>query len=655
VSVEKRPTVSSETEHAEVATTLPSARSIVLAIVLAILMGLVVQQVALVYNAGEIESSVPPVPAVMCLLALSAINPILRRIKPDWRLSRGELLMVYAVLVLSVAMSGRFFTRNMMAFITAPVYYDTLEEVQPHLPELFVPVDEQAIRLFYESSRTGRVPWQVWLGPLATWTVFLVVILGGIFCLLELFRRRWADQEHLRFPLLYLPLELAEGTVETRRAFLGNKLMWIGFALGFMYALPVVVSPIWPNFPDWKITFRPFQALTGAPWNELRRIYMRPLPHLIGFGYLMSTDNLFTIWSSYLLQMLGWVFFVQYGFRRPGWHTGLELQQAIGGVIALAISLIWANRHEFRRAAGSPDPHMRLRLAGAIVGFVASIWFVRIAGVPWWMAAAFISMLFSEALVYARIRAETGLPSYYAVPFTFEERDFILDVVGTDQFVGERGLAALSSFSIFGWMTKSMFQPTGAYHVENLELAKEGNVRRSAMLWLSLGSVLMGLIIAYVTCLDTFYDIGALSAAGAEGDGYYEIRWARGNYLKMIAQAHSSEGFQWLPNIFRFGGAGIVLGLAWMRARYVNFPWTPWGYVVASTYGSTFWTSFLITWAAQKIVLRYWGAKAHQRAIPFFLGISFGYMFATIAAVIVGFSVGKPFSFNAGKRLYFDI
>lgn len=634
---------------------LPTARAVVIAVVLAVLMGLVVQQVALVYNAGEIESSVPPVPAVMCLLALSALNPLLRRLRPGWQLSRAELLTVYAVLVLTVVMSGRFFTRNLMAFITVPRYYQNLEEVGEHLPGPYVPQDESAVTAFFESSRAGAVPWTVWARPLGTWTAFLVVILAGIFCLLELFRRRWAEQEHLRFPLLYLPLELSVGSAQARRTFLGNRLMWLGFAIGFWYALPVVVSPIWPNFPNWKVTFRPFQALTGVPWNELRRIYMRPHPHLIGFGYLMSTDNLFTIWASYLAHMLAWVVFVQYGFRRPGWHTGLELQQAMGGVIALALWLLWSNRRAFSRVARSSEPHLRLRLAGAIAGLLASIWFVRIAGVPWWMAATFTSMLFSEALVYARIRAETGLPSYWAVPFTFEERDFILDLAGTRHFSSEPGLSTLTGFSIFGWMTKGMFQPTGAYHVENLELAKESGISRWSMLWVSLGSVLLGLMIAYATCLDTFYDIGALSAAGAEGDGYYEVRWARGNYAKMLAAVHSNEGFQVLPSLFRFGGGGLVLLLAWLRARYVNFPFTPWGYVVASTYGGTFWTSFLITWTAQKLVLRYGGAQAHRRAIPCFLGISFGYMTATIAALVVAFSVGKPFSFRAGKRLYFDI
>jgi len=188
-----------------------------------------------------------------------------------------------------------------------------------------------------------------------------------------------------------------------------------------------------------------------------------------------------------------------------------------------------------------------------------------------------------------------------------------------------------------------------------VQLGRESGVSSGYMLWVSVAAMIAGIVIAFFTHLKTFYHMGALSAIGAEGNGYYEVRWASGSYAKAIAMGNSREGFEWLPNLFRLGGAGIVLLLANLRGRYGAFPFTPWGYLIASTYGSTYWTSFMITWVLQKIILRYWGAKSHARAIPFFLGISFGYMFATVAAVIVGFVTGKPFSFAAGKRLYFDI
>lgn len=647
--------MSQEVSRGQPGTRALTPRALLIAVVLSVLMGLAVQQIALVYNAGEVESSVPPVPAVMCLLVLAGINPLLGRISPKLKLARGELLTVYGIVVLTVAMSGRRMVRILLGFLTCGRYYENLEEIGQAMPDWYAPADAEVVRTFFESSRDGAVPWDAWYGPLAAWTVFLIVGWIGIFCLLDLFRKRWADQEHLRFPLLYLPLELSVDSGETRRTFLRSTLMWMGFGLGFWYALPVVLSPIWPGFPDWKATYYPFQALTATPWNELRSIYMRPLPHLIGFGYLMSTDNLFTIWVGYLAQKFMWVLLSGYGFRRPGWHIGQEHQQSMGAIVALGIWLLWSNRGAIIAALMGSNLGERLRLLGVGVSFIVAVWFIAAMGAPWWMGALLMVMLFGEALVYARIRAETGLPSYWALPFLFQERDFILDVVGARTFGTPIAFKRLANFSALSWLTTGQFPQTGAYHVENVHLGGVSKAPGGAVLWVNVGAILLGLVIAYFTHLQTFYRMGALSAIGAEGSGYYEVRWASGSYAKAIAVSNSRSGFELLPNLFRLGGAGMVLLLAHLRGRYGGFPFTPWGYLIASTYGTTYWTSFLITWIAQKVILRYWGAKAHTRAIPFFLGISFGYMFATVAAVVVGFVTGKPFSFAAGKRLYFDV
>ena len=111
-----------------------TVRALVLSLILAVATALLVQQVALVYNAGEIESSVPPVPAVFSLLALAIVNPLLHRLRPRWALQRGEMLVIYAVLVLTVAMSGRRMTRCLFGFMVAPQYYELLEELGETVP-----------------------------------------------------------------------------------------------------------------------------------------------------------------------------------------------------------------------------------------------------------------------------------------------------------------------------------------------------------------------------------------------------------------------------------------------------------------------------------------------------------------------------------------
>ncbi|NPV46418.1 MAG: hypothetical protein HPY69_05650 [Armatimonadetes bacterium] len=510
---------------------------------------------------------------------------------------------------------------------------------------------------FFEASPTGQVPWSVWIGPLGVWIGLALMLWLGMFCTVELFHRRWGEQEHLRYPLLYLPLELAGRSGARGHPFLRDPLMWLGFAAGFWYALPVVVSPLWPNFPDWKLTGYPFRALTSSPGNELASIYMRPLPHLIGLGYLMSSDNLLTIWATYLAQRLAWVAATAYGFRRPGWHLGggLDLQQTLGAIVALFLWLMWSNRRTFHGAVTGPATPERWRVLGAVGGAAGAVWLGTLMGVTVGLALALVLLLNASSLVYARIRAEVGLPSYYAVPFEFQERDTVLDVLGSRTFRGDLGLAAISRFSVMGWMTQGRFPAIAAYHIENVELSRRSASGVSTMLWLSLCAALAGLAIGCWTHLTTFYDMGALSTVGAGGNGYYEVGAARRSYAKLLSQLNAATDFSLAPNLFCLAGGAIVLALAYLRGRYVGFPFTPWSYVIGSTYGTTFWTSFFMTWVAQKLILRYGGAQSYRRAIPFFLGISFGYMTATVAAVTVTFASGKALSFSAGKRLYFDI
>jgi hypothetical protein len=633
----------------------PPWRAVAVGAILSLLTALAIQQITLVYHAGEPESSCPPVPAITWLLLLVAANHAFHRVRGRLLLTRAELLVVYVVLTVATAMLARFMMRMLLAFLTTPQYHQELAMVGEALPGWYAPGDPAAVREFFEGSRNGRVPWDVWLWPVLVWTALSVLILGGMFCLVDLFRSRWADQEHLRFPLLYLPLELSGHTGRGRPPFLTDPLMWIGFSVGMLYALPVIVAPVWPGFPDWRKTFYPFQALTGRPWNELSGVYVRVHPYLVGFGYLMSGENLFTIWAGCFLQKLFWILALCFGYQRPAWHKGHEVEQLMGGIVVVALWLVWRNRRSLATNLRSPGHPDRWRLLGLGVGFAGAVCILQRAGIRAWLTATVLGLLFAEALVYARIRAETGIPSYWATTGRFEQRDLLFDLLGARSISTWVGFGALANLNVVGWMTMGQFQAMAAYQAEAGQLGRKSATGPLPTLLLTIGSVLLGLALAWWTHLTTFYGIGALMATGSAGGGYWELGAARGVHNKFLAAMDSGAGFRLGAVFFRLAGACVVLGLALLRSRYAGFPLTPWGYMITCSYGATFWPSFLMVWILQRAILRYGGPKAYHKAIPFFLGISFGYMSAAVVALAMAFLSGRGPSFGAGRRIYFDI
>ncbi|SVA68895.1 uncharacterized protein METZ01_LOCUS121749 [marine metagenome] len=85
-------------------------------------------------------------------------------------------------------------------------------------------------------------------------------------------------------------------------------------------------------------------------------------------------------------------------------------------------------------------------------------------------------------------------------------------------------------------------------------------------------------------------------------------------------------------------GASMTSILYFLRHQYIWWPFYPIGYVMtAATWGglSDFWFSVFLGWLIKLIILKIFGLKAHQRAIPFFLGLVMGdYIFVSMWALV---------------------
>jgi hypothetical protein len=83
-----------------------------------------------------------------------------------------------------------------------------------------------------------------------------------------------------------------------------------------------------------------------------------------------------------------------------------------------------------------------------------------------------------------------------------------------------------------------------------------------------------------------------------------------------------------------FMGTGFVFAvfLFLMRLKFIWWPFHPAGYAVSGSWSmNNIWFCILISWAVKGILLRQGGLKAHQKAIPFFLGLVLGdYMMGSL-------------------------
>ena len=65
--------------------------------------------------------------------------------------------------------------------------------------------------------------------------------------------------------------------------------------------------------------------------------------------------------------------------------------------------------------------------------------------------------------------------------------------------------------------------------------------------------------------------------------------------------------------------------LAYMRMRFVWWPFYPLGYCMSNTFTAyNMWMPFLIAWICKVVITRSGGMKLYRQALPFFLGLMAG-------------------------------
>src|SRR5262249_52588935 len=155
------------------------------------------------------------------------------------------------------------------------------------------------------------------------------------------------------------------------------------------------------------------------PWSAMRPLWLSFRPEIFGIGYLINTDVLFTVWATYLAFRLGGVALAAAGHEvTPGYYDYQEI--AAGAYLGVLAVLIWQGGRHLRKAWKCP--RTRRFLLVALMGFLYMLWWTAKAGLAWWVGGLYLLLVVAFALVYARMRAETGAPLIFLFPFSQQQK-----------------------------------------------------------------------------------------------------------------------------------------------------------------------------------------------------------------------------------------
>ncbi|MGD9498659.1 MAG: DUF6785 family protein, partial [Armatimonadota bacterium] len=436
-------------------------------------------------------------------------------------------------------------------------------------------------------------------------------------------------------PLLYLPIEVTAGlnTGALVVDFFRNPVMWIGFAVAAVYNLTTIHNAYHPGFTALG-KYNDIGALfTERPWSAIQPLQLHYRPEMIGFGYLVSTEVALSIWLFYLVLRLEAVLAAAAGLDIAGFPFVQE--QGLGSYLAMAIFLLWIARGHLAvvvRKAFTGDPAIsdenepmsyRTAVFAFAAGLIVVLAWVSYAGMALWVAALYFALLLAVALVYARIRAEVGVPLIWMFPY-YQHYKFIKYTLGSAPLQVGGSWQTLTIFSIFVFLSRGYYPALIGYQAEGFRLARESDIRQRHMAWLLILALIVGFYVSIWLHLRAYYMYGSGGLTSLGGWGY-GIAMSEFEELISYTKGHAS------PDPWRIGATGagflVTAALTIVRMVFLRFPLHPLAFGMAGSYGSLIWGSFFIVWAVKSIVFKLGGMSSYRRLIPGFLGLALGHYF----------------------------
>ncbi len=602
---------------------------------------------------GSVESvmlgAIPMAPAAIAvLMVLVAANAAVRAVSKKAGLNPAELAAIYfamvcAAMVSSFGLAGLLLPNLMgVNYYANPQSHNWKTLFYPHIPKWMVPWDpagsenQWVTQRFFEGLRVGEhVPWDAWIVPIVAWLAFALLLFFLMACVATLLRRQWVDNEKLSFPLVQLPMELAnEGS---RTSFLCTRGMWLGFAIPMLYHCVNGLHKSFPNVPELPTLIWIHHMFKDRPWSEMGWTGFIVTFSSVGFAYLLPLDVSFSMWFFLLFFRLQDVAASWLGFRYDlmPFYAGTRYYQGFqsaGAFVVLVVVMMWLARPHLRivmqRVLSRDGPEvdkdefMSYRTAffgGVTALLLLSLW-LKLAGMNAGVALFMIcTFVFVEMLVLTRCVSEIGLLMLQpaVVPYHF------WTVFASPSSLGASNLTSLAFVN-----GAFMRDPRNVMPVL-MDSMKGADYVRAAKRKMAL-AVLLAVVLGAALAL--FIQIGIIYRYGGNQLNTWFFRTGCSMYFQHAESVLLGKpGYDVrAPFWFAVGGA-FTLFLYAMRARFWWWPFHPLGYAIGCAWPPiVYWSMFFVGWLVKSLIMRYGGAPTYRRFRPFFLGLILGEFSAAI-------------------------
>lgn len=609
-----------------------------------------------------------PISALFVLLFLvGVVNVALRAFAPRLAFRSGELLTVWTLILVSSGLPSSGMMRYFLPAIVYPHFAsdeknDWQARVWRDAPDWLKMTDREAADAFFKGYPRGleHVPWEAWVRPLFFWGILAVLFLVASFCIASLLRRQWIENEKFSFPLVTLPVLLAEEPEPGRltNRLLRAPLLWVGF--GLVTALHTVkgLHQMYPTIPDITTFVNLMDYVKTPPYSYIGPIEAWLYPLVVGIAYLLPAEVCFSLWFFHFFYKGEILACALYNWDNPGPVGGYAYKQfhalqAFGGGVALLawtgytarkhLSDVWEKAFGGPRAAQIDDTgemiSYRATLFGLLLSYAGIAAWLWAAGVPVLMIGLSLLMLTLALVVISWVVCQAGM-LFMAQPYG--STDILATTFGTAPFQIPPFYTVARWENMFLYDTREMLAPSLLLGAKTADSARFDS---RALLKAMAASVALGTVVSCVaSLLLPYYNGGGNSLSNP-----WTYNVAPNRTLSFFGGAAAVPFKGSLTNgLHILGGLGGVLGLLFARAQY-NFGLHPIGFLCASVYSMhRLWFSIFLGWLFKSLIQRYGGMKGYQGALPLFLGFILGDVFNSVVWIILGYATSVGYQIMPG-------